>query len=75
MMFLTYVDDDRNNNARRSLWLALSLASHQMVVAEQKLDSLSLLGRTCSAAAVGSAFSTGAERGDDAQLATEVLVW
>lgn len=52
MMLITCVDDDRNNNARRSLRLALS-----------------------SAAAAGSAFSTGAERGDDAQLAPEVLVW
>lgn len=56
MMFIAYVDDDRNNNARHSLRLALSSHSHQTVVGEQKLDSLSLIGRMCSAAAAGSAF-------------------
>lgn len=57
MMVITCVDDDRNNNARRSLRLALSFCWHsqQMVVGEQKLDSLSLIGRTCSSAAAAAA--------------------
>lgn len=69
MMFITWMMTETTVRDVRCGWPCL-WHYHQMVVGEQKLD-LCLIGRTCSAAAAGGAFSTGAERGDDAQLAPE----